>query len=281
MNFKKTALAAMLMFASASSFASVSPEKLSSTTMNEITYEYSKEVRKVIPLVNDQISKAGGFDRLKEDAANNDAHSNFVMYKVYKYGIAHDVSAPDAVRHLEVAVSANNPEALFDYGMYLMNYNEMDQSAQIIIDELTKVDPFADYQETDVDRYARGLELVIDSANLGYSDALYILGVHYLHGYFVHQDDDIALFYLSQSHSKGNTNAALMRERILGKSDYLQDFNQAQIDTKYGDSDAMVKLAQFYMDGFLVEDDHQKAIRLLSTAAIAGNEKAVSMLKKM
>lgn len=282
MNLKKTALCLMLSLVSASSFAFVNSDSLSSIAIKDVMYDYVQDSSKIIPQVNREITKAGGLARLNDDATDrNDANSHYILHKMYKYGIAYDVDPEVALEHLEKSVEANHPEALYDYGMYLLGYNETDESAKRIVSLIEEIDPFELEPETESERYLRGLESLRKSASLGNADALYVIGMHYIHGFFMPQDDDLGMFYLSKSYSKGNTRAAIAREKILGNSDYLKDFNQVQRDAKYGDEDAMVTLANFYVDGFIVQQDHQKAVRLLKVAAESGNEKAMNRLAEI
>lgn len=283
MNLKKTALCLILSLASSASFATtIDSDSLTSIAIKDAMYDYVVDSNKIIPQVNVQIRKAGGLDRLVEDAEeNNDANSHFVLHNMYKYGVAFETSPEKALEHLESAVKANHPDALYAYGMYLLGYNEVDESAENIIKLIEASDPFELEPETERERYARGLETLRVAASLGNSDALYVIGMHYIHGYFMPQDDDMGLFYLSQAYADGNTRAAIAREKILGNSDYLENFNQTQRDAKYGDEDAMVTLANFYIDGFIVQQDKAKAIRLLKAAAEAGNEKAMNRLKEI
>ena len=274
MIIKKTVIALAIALMSASSaFATVQPDRLSSVNPKVMQFEFRYDKDSVINAVNQSITNSSGMVRLKEDAKRGDAESQYVLYHVYKYGVAHDIDFDLAYEYLTQAVESNHPKALFHYSMYLMGYNPLDKQTEKLTDlSYNGVNELAS-------PYEIGLSLIKQSASLQDPESQYVLGLHYIQGKSITKDRDIGLFWLSQSYSNGYIQAGIAREKLFSNSDYLEDFNQAQKDAKYGSDVALVKLAEFYLTDDLVEKDEDKARRLLNTAKILGNERAVLVLK--
>lgn len=126
-----------------------------------------------------------------------------------------------------------------------------------------------------------GIKWLRLAADSGDSNAQFYLGLCYVMGYGVEEDEEKAIKWLRRAAESGNVKMQL----FFGK--YLLDDHTKKATlwlTKAADAgDAMAQflLAMCYMDGEGVEEDEDKGMVLLYKAAKCGSASATFMLKQM
>lgn len=288
MNSRKRALVSLMMAVSFSSMAATYPSyDLDASVVTKISdkllnYDMNQNRDNIVSSVNDAIAQAGSFDQLQSDADRGDGESCLSMYKVYKYGIARDRDATRALHYLERAADSNNPKAKLALGLYYMDYNKADSFSQTMVDET--MDHYKDYYNTNwststsVLRNQIGFHLVKDASYLGDAQAQYVLGYIYLDNSTDNVDKLLGHFWMSHSYSGGYSPAYNTLQMLGDERDNLGNIEKIRTQVSYGDPSAMTALAQYYLQGFIVEKDVQRAKKLLVTAAALGDAKAKAEL---
>ncbi|MGD1524451.1 tetratricopeptide repeat protein [Vibrio owensii] len=219
--------------------------------------------------LNANIKDAGGFVRLKDDAKLGDGNSSYILGEMYRLGIVYDIDFDKALQHFSDGVELNHPESLLRMGQYLMGHDPLMPLSD-------------DYDSEDIQKaYFQGFKMIEDSAFLGLADAQYFLGLHYIEGEIKYRDRDLGMFWLGKAYSQGHMQAEKARAEYKRQSDYEKDFDHVQRMATYGDTNAMVRLADFYLNDWKVGEDKPKAMRLLITAAKLGNHDAIAKLNEL
>lgn len=123
------------------------------------------------------------------------------------------------------------------------------------------------------------IEDVMRMARDGDPDGLYALGMAYLFGWDIEQDEKIGYDYLEQASDLGQTEAMtlLVRMYMQGEYDGLDPETAAKMSitaAKDGIPDAQMYAGLAYMDGIGVKQDYSKAAKLFRLAANQGNDEA-------
>jgi hypothetical protein len=123
------------------------------------------------------------------------------------------------------------------------------------------------------------IEEVKDLADHGDPDGLYALGMAYLFGWDILQDERIGYDFLEQASEKGQTEAMTLLVRMYMKGEYdgldpEKAAGMAIRAAKDGISDAQMYAGLAYMDGVGVVQDYSEAVRLFRLAANQGNDEA-------
>jgi hypothetical protein len=110
-------------------------------------------------------------------------------------------------------------------------------------------------------------------------DGLYALGMAYLFGWDIEQDEKIGYDYLEQASDLGQTEAMtlLVRMYMQGEYDGMDQTKAAKMSilaAKDGIPDAQMYAGLAYMDGIGVLQDYTEAARLFRLAANQGNDEA-------
>lgn len=229
---------------------------------------YAVREAQIIKL-NANIKDAGGFVRLKDDAKLGDGNSSYVLGEMYRLGIVYDVDFDKAIQHFNDGVELNHPDSLVRMGQYLMGHDPL----MPLTDKYDADEVQASYYE--------GFKMIEEAAFLGNADAQYFLGLHYVQGEIKYRDRDLGMFWLGKAYSQGHLEAEKAREEYNRQADYQKSFDQTQRLATYGDTNAMVRLAEFYLTDWKVSEDKPKAINLLKTAARLGNHDAIEKLNQL
>ena len=123
------------------------------------------------------------------------------------------------------------------------------------------------------------IEEVKELASKDDPDGLYALGMAYLYGWDIEQDQRIGYEYLEQASEKGQTEAMtlLVRMYMMGEYDGLEPEKASRMAiaaSKDGIPDAQMYAGLAYMDGVGVPQDYSEATRLFRLAANQGNDEA-------
>lgn len=123
------------------------------------------------------------------------------------------------------------------------------------------------------------IEEVRALADQGDPDGLYALGMAYLFGWDIQQDERIGYEYLEEASGKGQTEAMtlLVRMYMQGEYDGMDSVKAASMAikaSKDGIPDAQMYAGLAYMDGIGVDQDYKEAARLFRLAANQGNDEA-------
>lgn len=213
--------------------------------------------------VNLAIRKAGGLERLIEDSKQGDAHSLFIMSRMYQYGIVKEQDLNESVELLERSAAKNHTDAIFRLGMIMLGK-----------------DPIIGEDRGFMNK-AQGIEMVTQAAEAGIAEAQYMVGLYYIEGELLTEDRDLGLFWLTKARDKGYGPASQARTEILNSSRLRNlSFDYVQQRAIEGNPDFLVKLASFYEDGWVVQKDRKKSIRLLKTAAELGSSNAIDLLQE-
>jgi hypothetical protein len=123
------------------------------------------------------------------------------------------------------------------------------------------------------------IEEVKDLASKGDPDGLYALGMAYLFGWDIEQDEKIGYDYLEEAADRGQSEAMtlLVRMFMQGEYDGMDAEKAAKMSfmaAKDGIPDAQMYAGLAYMDGVGVKQDYNEAARLFRLAANQGNDEA-------
>lgn len=123
------------------------------------------------------------------------------------------------------------------------------------------------------------IDEVKDLASKGDPDGLYALGMAYLFGWDIEQDERIGYDYLEQASDKGQTEAMTLLVRMYMQGEYdgldpIKASKMAITAAKDGIPDAQMYAGLAYMDGIGVEQNYTEAARLFRLAANQGNDEA-------
>jgi TPR repeat protein len=124
------------------------------------------------------------------------------------------------------------------------------------------------------------------SAEQGYAEAQFNLGLMYQNGFGVIQDDNEAVKWFRKSAEQGNADAqcylGFMYERGLG---ITQDYNEAvkwyRKSAEQGNAQAQYNLGIMYEDGNGVTQDYSEAVKWYRKSAEQGNTRAQYNLGRM
>ena len=110
-------------------------------------------------------------------------------------------------------------------------------------------------------------------------DGLYALGMAYLYGWDIPQDEGLGYKYLEEASDKCQTEAMtlLVRMYMQGEYDGMDQEKAAKMSilaAKDGIPDAQLYAGLAYMDGIAVKQDYKEAVRLFRLAANQGNDEA-------
>ena len=134
--------------------------------------------------------------------------------------------------------------------------------------ELTKKEQLVQ-EESLIEKYKR-------LANEGDNSAMNSLGILYLQGRGVPQDDKKAVEWLLKAAEAGNSDAMLILGALYSKGRGVPQDDAKAVEwfwkaVEAGNSDAMVGLASLYFMGDKVPKDNVKAVKLMQRALDAGN----------
>lgn len=229
---------------------------------NESPVEFEELRGKEIHQVNQSISKHGGLDRLVVEAKGNDAESQYILSRMYHYGIVKKRSLETSFDLLEKSSSQNHVLATFQLAKIKLG-----------LDSVSKGSKFKNDKE--------GIKLMLMSAESGIAEAQYWVGLHYIKGELLVEDRDLGLFWMTRSKTGGFEPAYEARRELLKESNFNNmSFDYVQARAIEGNHEYLVKLAEFYSEGWVVQRDEDKSIRLLITAAELGSKNALSILKE-
>lgn len=211
-----------------------------------------------VDLVNSQIASSGGINRLYEDARRGDPEANYLLGQMYRLGIVKKRSFQQAVNHFDLAAKQDHNEAIFMYGLLTLC-----------------ADPISDNSNCKIQ--ADSFSYIEKSAILGNSDAQLMMGKYSLNGMFLRKDNDVALFWINKSAAQKNKMAQTLLLQLSNKSDYYLDFDSVRKDAVLGDPNSMVKLAQAYANGWVVERNLSKAKMLYDLALKNGATRTLQL----
>lgn len=201
--------------------------------------------------VNKKIKAAGGLLRAKRDAASGDHNALSLLGILAVYGLGQAQNTKSGVELLERASLLGNADAMFELAKIKAGYN-----------------PLVPKEERDayIDKN-KAEQLLTTSASLSNHHAMYLAGLLYLKGDVVVEDRDTGLFYLSQAASGGNKSALeIVSEVRLYKSRVKRQFDDVRNSANSGNVASLIKLADFYAEGWFVTRDIAKSKRLLTIA---------------
>jgi hypothetical protein len=123
------------------------------------------------------------------------------------------------------------------------------------------------------------IEDVMRMAQEGDPDGLYALGMAYLFGWDIQQDERIGYDYLEQASDKGQTEAMTLLVRMYMQGEYdgidpEKAVKMSLLAAKDGIPDAQMYAGLAYMDGIGVKQDYSEAARMFRLAANQGNDEA-------
>lgn len=126
-------------------------------------------------------------------------------------------------------------------------------------------------------------ELSIDQvralAQQGDPDGLYALGMAYLFGWDIEQDEGLGYEYLEKAVDAGQTEAMTLLVRMFFQGEYdgidsVRAAKYSMIAARDGIPDAQLYAGLAYMDGVSVKQDYREAARLFRLSANQGNSEA-------
>lgn len=210
---------------------------------------------------NNAIMDAGGLSRLMKDATSTkNADAKYVVSRLFLYGIVEKQDLNKALDFLTESANLGNNKAILEIAKINLN-----------------IHPLIKLKKADKEK---ALHLLKKSANLNNVEAQYWLGLCYFNGDGEPKDIDLGLFWLTKASDSGYYPAENARKQILNETNkYSDSFDYVRQRASEGNEKYLVKLAKFYEDGYVVQKDDSKSIRLLKTAAELGSKDAASLLK--
>ncbi|MBO4569201.1 MAG: sel1 repeat family protein [Candidatus Methanomethylophilaceae archaeon] len=130
------------------------------------------------------------------------------------------------------------------------------------------------------------IDEVIELAGRGDPDGLYALGMAYLFGWDVEEDQEKGYLYLERAISAGQTEAMTLAVRLFMQGEYqgIGPERAAELAieaARDGIPDAQLYAGLAYMDGVSVPQDYAEAARLFRLSANQGNSEARTNLAYM
>ena len=244
-------------------------------------------------LVEKDVDK--GIKQLEHLGAQDHNHSLFVLGSIFlKKGSQQNISK--AIEYIKRSAKLEQIEAQKLLSRLYINGEhfkaDVEQSVYWLREAAKKNDPEALYNlsiiletSTNQSNPEESLNLMIRSAELGFVDAQYMLGLCYLEG-DGGADKDVtkAMQFLEKASDQGNTEAKLTLAKIYLSStgsivkDPIKAFNYFKQAASEGNSDANTGLGFCYMGGKGVLKDLEKAKHYFSLAAAVGDQAALQNL---
>lgn len=229
--------------------------------------ELDSERSVVISHINSASEKSGGIERLIEDSSKNNAEAKYQVAQMYLHGIYRfEKNISKGLDMMHDAASLNHPMANLMLGKaYLGQYPKIIKDGHIKLDK------------------AKGIQMLERSAENDDPEAQYIVGISYIMGDAMPQDYDLGMFWLSRAENNGSIEAFNARQDLIfKKSQDSKSFEYTQDRVSGGNKNFLVELANFYLDDTsVVQNNREKAIRLLKTAARLQSEPAVARLNDL
>ncbi len=130
------------------------------------------------------------------------------------------------------------------------------------------------------------IDEVKDLAAEGDPDGLYALGMAFLFGWDVEEDQEKGYMYLEKAVAAGQTEAMTLAVRLFMQGEYQgigpeRAAELSIIAAKDGIPDAQLYAGLAYMDGISVPQDYDEAVRLFRLSANQGNSEARTNLAYM
>jgi len=252
--FKKTILLAAL-FASPITYAIDWQEKYSS-------FESAKSMAS--SNINQIIQKNGGLDRMKKVSnGKTDGDFDFVMGNMYLYGILEPQNTNKGFEILKKSAYKNHLSSIKIVSQIQLGLNPLFE------------------MNTDLRDEQSGIKLLHEAAEQGDGKSQMLLSLYYMDGELVEEDRDLALFWMTRSKTSGYEPAYSARKEMINKNNFNNvSFDYVRQRAAEGNREYLVKLAELYSEGWVVQRNEDKAIRLLKTAAELGSKNAISMLKE-
>ncbi|WP_170968498.1 SEL1-like repeat protein [Psychromonas sp. SP041] len=255
---KKTILGALIAL-------SLSSTVFASTyTWKEPKLDFESDRQIALTYINNASEKAGGLERMLEDSDSLNSEAKFNAAQMYIHGINFDKDIDKGIDLLKSSADLGFPLAELQYGKLLMGL-------------------YPSVSEDEVERNDReGLKYIKKAAINELGEAQHILGSHYAVGELVPEDRDLAMFWLAKSSNNSYALAFEVRkqftkERRKNKS----SFEYVQSRAIGGNVEYVVMLSDFYLEGWVVQRDRTKAVRLLKSAASLGSQTAKDKLDEL
>lgn len=228
----------------------------------QLNFESDRQV--ALTKINNASELAGGLERMIEDSKGRDSVAKFNVSQMYLHGIKFDKDIEKGIKLLKESADLGYSLAQVQYGKLLMHL-------------------YPSVSEKDIQKNNfEGIKYISEAAYNNVGEAQYILGSSYAVGELVPEDRDMAMFWLSKSSDNGYAPALKTREEfVIERNKNKQSFEYVQSRAINGNKEYLVELAKFYQDGWVVQRDESKAIRLLKSAANLGSQNAKDKLDEL
>ncbi len=223
---------------------------------NAIASDIDTSRAAAVSFINSAAQAAGGTERLYRDAATADAPAQYALALMYWHGIVKTEDKRQAVELLRSSAKAGYGPAQLMLGKA---YLGVKGSPRLTREEAA----------------SKGIDLVRAAAETGDPQAQYILGKHYLLGDALPEDRDLGMFWITRARDQGHPDA--IDERLKLQAQMSQGdlgFDYVQMRAMDGSPVFLIKLAEFYEQGWVVDKNPAKAARLRDTAARLGRTSA-------
>jgi len=211
--------------------------------------------------INNSIRELGGIERVKEAADAGHDKASMIMGYLYLEGHVYEQNTGMALDILRNA-SHHGGFSAFLLGKHLL--------------DLTGVN---DYPES---VRKEGAELIESAAMRDIAEAEYIAGMLYINGEYLPEDRDVGMMHIKSASYKGHAPSRKFLTDI--DSLYYQsklDFDKIQKMATEGSVDAIIELSLMYKEGWKVQRDNDKALRLMQIAEAKGSDKATQFIRIM
>lgn len=124
-------------------------------------------------------------------------------------------------------------------------------------------------------KYAGAIKIYAELLQYNYPPAMRKIGICHIHGHGITKNIDKAIEFLSLAADYGDAEAMYTLSKIYHSNEEKRDNTKAFEFLKRAEecaqSDLLSKIAYYYYNGTIVEQDTAKAIEIFRTTAIAGN----------
>lgn len=228
----------------------------------QINFESDRQI--ALTHINNASERAGGLERMIEDSKGHDSVAKFNVAQMYIHGLKFDKDIEKGLELLKESADLGYSPAQIQYGKLLMGLYPSVPKGTVEKDNLL------------------GMKYIKAAADNNVGEAQYILGSSYAVGELVPEDRDLAMFWLAKSSDNGYAPALKVREEfVVERNKNKSSFEYVQSRAINGNKEFLVELADFYLDGWVVQRDQQKAIRLLKNAANLGSQNAKDKLDEL